>query len=116
MIKQENMYLVAPAAMLDTPLPLETWEKVDENGVMLDPVEYHTVRSYVAQFGNTVDRFSLDGTLFMKGFNWTVHKIDEVRNKAGNFGLTYGTDLFILNHDEAMEMLATPAWTAPEPV
>ena len=107
---QENMYLVAPSAMLDTPLPLVTWEKVDEFGVQITPTQYHTINSYVAQYGNKVSRFSNDGTLFMKGFNWTVNKIDEVRAKASGFGLVYGTSLMILNHDEAMALLATPAW------
>ena len=109
---EENMYLVAPSAILDVPLPLETWEKVDENGVQIDPVEYHSVRSYLAQFGHTVDRFNNDSSMFMKGFNWTVHKIDEVRSKSNDLGLEYGKNLLILNHDEAMDLLATPEWSA----
>jgi len=110
MTPQENLYLVAPVAVLDVPLPLATWEKVDEFGVQITPVKYHSVRSYVAQYGHTVDRFNNANTMFMKGFNWTVSKIDEVRTKASTFGLVYGVSLLILNHDEAMNLLATPEW------
>ncbi len=103
----ENLYLVAPSAILDIPLPLTTWEKSET-----DPVEYYSINDYVANYGHTVKQFSADGMMFAKGFNWTVDKIDEVREKSAEFGLEYGVSLLILNHNQLIELLASDAWKA----
>lgn len=108
---QENMYISAPSAMLEVPLPLESFKILDENGIWNN--EYHTIPTYLAEEGRTVTRFSNDGTKFVKGFNWTVSTIDEVREKLSDFNLTYGVDVVIMNHDEVMKLLATPEWVVP---
>lgn len=105
---KENMYVVAPTAMLEVPLPIESFKIIDEEGN--DTGEYHTVPTYLAEEGRTVTRFSSDGSKFVKGFNWTVKTIDEVREKLPGFSLTYGTDVVIMNHDEVLELLATEEW------
>ena len=102
MTPQENLYLVAPSAMLDTPLPLNSFLKEDGT--------YHSITSYLATYNHTVERFSTDGTMFIKGFNWTMSTVDEVRAKCGDFNLVYGDTLLILNHDESMELLSTVDW------
>ena len=102
MTPQENLYLVAPIAILDTPLPLNSFLKEDGT--------YHSINSYLATYNHTVERFSTDETMFIKGLNWTMDTVDEVRSKCGDFGLVYGDTLLILNHDESMALLDTVEW------
>jgi len=104
----ENLYLMGPTAMLDVPMPITGWEK---NDIM--PIEYYSINEYVASYGHTIEQFNTDGSLFVKGFNWTVDKIDEARALCeASDELTYGENVRILNHNETMELLASDAWNA----
>ncbi len=102
---QESLFLISLTAMLDTSLPLIGWEKPET-----DPVAYYSINEYVALYGHSVEQFSADGTMFAKDFNWTVSKIDEVREKSEGFGLEYGVNVFILNNDELMDMIHSKTW------
>ena len=105
---QENMYLVAPTAMLDVELPLESFKKVDDEGI--ETGEYHSIVSYLASLNHTVERYNNDKTMFIKGFNWTIDTIDEVREKCVAFGLEYKVNLFILNRDQIGELMEVESW------
>ena len=111
---QENMYVIAPTAMLEVPLPIESFKILNEDGV--ETGEYHTIVSYLAEEGRTVTRFSNDGSKFAKGFSWNVATIDEVRERLPDYGLTYGQDVLILTHSEVLEVLDTDEWKADEAI
>ena len=105
-----NFFIEAPVAMLAVPLPLEAFKKTDENGVVLDPVEYMTIPEYLATFGHTVERYSNDGKFFIKGFGFNLKGVDEVQAKIGDFGLTLGTDIWIMSPYEVTQELKKPEW------
>ena len=101
-----NFYIVAPVAILETPLPIEVFSYIDENGVQT----YHDIVSFLATHGHTVDRFSNDKSKFCKGFEFSISTLDEVRARFVEFNLAEGIDVLILTHKEALELLATPEW------
>ena len=108
-----NFYVVAPVAMLNIPLPLGAFLKPIEN---TDVERYYTIPEYLATYSHTVERFSVDGTMFCKGFGFNIDTLDELRLKMPDYGLVEGTSLFIYNQPEVLTLLATPEWNKVEGV
>ena len=109
----QNFWIVAPTAILDTPLPVVSFEKRNEEGFVIDG-EYLSINEYLAERGHTTPRQNNDGTKFVKGFPFSYTGIKDVEAKIGGFGLEIGTDVLILNQDEVQEELAKDEWNTAE--
>jgi len=101
-ITSENSYLVAPTAILDIPIPLESWVKPDGT--------FQTINENISAKGHTIKQFSGNKLMFAKGFNWTFAIMKEVEEKSKAFGLDFDVNVFILNHDELIDMIHSKAW------
>jgi len=97
-----NFYIKAPVGMLEIPIELTAFDKGDGT--------YYTIPEYLATYNHTVDRFTTDGTMFLKGFGFTIKVLDELRAKLADYGLTEDTNFFILSQPEAVEELSKPEW------
>ena len=97
----ENFYIKAPKELLEVPLPLSMFKKEDDS--------YMNIVEYLATIGHTVDRFRTDG-FFLKGFGFNFDGLKELETKASDFGLTIGTNLWILSPVEVYEELSKPEW------
>ena len=97
----ENFYIKAPKELLEVPLPLSMFKKEDDS--------YMNIVEYLATIGHTVDRFSTDG-YFIKGFGFNYDGLRELENKAGEFGLEIGINMWILSPVEVHEELSKPEW------
>ncbi len=106
----QNFYIKAPVKLLGVPLPLKEFIKKDEQGQPLDPVEYMTIPEYLTTFNHRVSRYSNDGTYFIKGFGFNLSGLDELRAKLADFGLTLGTDIWILSPAEVQIELQKREW------
>lgn len=104
----QNFYIKAPVQILEVPLPLNEFIKKDEEGNTVEG-EYYTIPEYLATIGHTVDRYSSDG-FFIKGFGFNFDGLKELESKLGDFGLTIGTNIWILSPSEVQEELAKEEW------
>jgi len=105
-MKFANFYIKAPVAMLAVELPIAPFLKEDGT--------YHTIPSYLETLGHTVERFTNDGTFFLKGFGFTIAGLDDMRSKIGSFGLTEGVEIFIMSEPEVQIELSKPEWQQVE--
>lgn len=99
----QNFYIKAPVAMLEVPLPLSTFLKDDGS--------YMAIPEYLEGIGHTVERFSSDG-FFIKGFGFNFDGLKELEAKLGEFGLTIGTNVWILSPVEVQEELSKNEWNS----
>jgi len=103
----QNFYIKAPVAILEVPLPLAEFAKLDDEG---NEDGFYTIPEYLAAQNHTIERFSSDG-YFAKGFAFNIVGLDEMRSKFADFGMTLGADVFILSPGEIHEELAKPEWS-----
>lgn len=100
-----NFWVKAPVELLNIPLPLEDFKKEDNS--------YMTIIEYQAALGHTVDRVSTDG-YFIKGFSFNHKGLKELEDKASQFGLEIGKNLFIYTISEVQKELEKKEWNILE--
>lgn len=98
----QNFYIKVPVTMLEVPIPLSTFLKEDGS--------YMTIPEYLEGIGHTVERFSSDG-FFIKGFGFNFDGLKELEAELGGFGLTIGTNVWILSPVEVQEELSKDIWS-----
>lgn len=96
-----NFWVKAPVALLEVPLPLADFKK--EDGSYMNVVEYQATK------GHTIDRVSTDG-YFIKGFSFNYTGLKELEEKANQFGLEIGKNLFIFTITEVQKELEKEIW------
>ena len=111
MMQNPNLFIIAPTDILDTALPIEIFNKVDEDGILI-PNEYHTIREAIELGGHTVSRINNDKSKFFKGFCFTMDTIDDLRSMMPDFRLEYGVDIKLLNTFQVVEELAEDEWVS----
>lgn len=94
--------------MLEVPLPLTEFQKKDEDGNIVDG-EYYTIPEYLATRNHTVERYSNDG-YFIKGFGFNYDGLKELESKLEEYGMSIGTNFWVLSPAEVQEELAKEEW------
>ena len=112
MLQNPNLFIEAPIGMKDVPLQIQAFQKVDEEGNLLE--EYYTPEEVVILGGHTINRVTTDGSKFIKGFCFSMDTIDELRAMMPQFNLVYGVDVKLHNIFEAQAELAKPEWNSDE--
>lgn len=100
-----NFWVKAPVELLEVPLTLTDFKKEDGS--------YMTVVEYQAGLGHTIDRISTDG-YFIKGFSFNYKGLKELEDKASQFGLEIGKNLFIFTINEVQKELEKTEWNKLE--
>jgi len=101
-----NWYVKSPVALLDVVLVgVKAIQTTDEDGNTVD----NSIRSFLANSGQTVELFSTDG-YFLKAFNFTRKGQKEIEAKLAEYGLVEDENFWFLSYTETISELKKEEW------
>lgn len=101
-VTSDTFYVKAPQELLYITIPLSMFSN--------NTGSYFTIPEYLNSLGKPeVTNFSKDG-YFLKGFNFNLDGLDELRNNLSVFNLELNTNFWIMSQVEAKEELLKDNW------
>lgn len=105
-VSSDTFYVKAPQELLYAPIPLSMFTNNSDG--------YFTIPEYLNSLGKPeVTYFSQDG-YFLKGFNFNLDGLDELRNNLSMFNLELNTNFWIMSPAEAKDELTKIEWEPNE--